>query len=395
MARRCDRCRAEYESGADFGGHDYCMTCYNIVKQEAERKLAQEERLRLQKEKDKQDYVKQQIHLDHVRSEQERQRRAHETETARLALAEQRKKPGTEVEELRKKKWPEIKHHYAVEGTAPLQIFTPLLRKRKSAAAAQKKKEPAPAGGLLPLAAKKEEKKKAKQAPLPKKQALSLSVVAGLPVSLSLGQMQIIVLFRGKNQSSSPLAVALETVALDSQKNRLQPKLEPRAGTIGPEAELEFKAELDLPEDVARGRLTLSALLKENAIYVDRPPAQSNTVTLSSQVKSPMDLQYVAGSARFSGGAILLSFRNVGESGGILEAASSLSYAGKGGAERKANLASRTKVKGGQKSVELSFSPAEPMGMEGLEISLAGKDSNGKPYALKGKIREKEEANPS
>ena len=38
MTRRCDRCRAEYQSGADLGGHDYCMTGYSQLKQEEARK---------------------------------------------------------------------------------------------------------------------------------------------------------------------------------------------------------------------------------------------------------------------------------------------------------------------------------------------------------------------
>lgn len=393
MARKCDRCRAEYTSGADFGGHDYCMTCYNIVKQEVERKHLEAERLRQQKEKDKQDYVKHLLHLDYMRAEEERKRRAYGMETSRLGMPAQ--KPKAEDELRKRKKWPEAKHDYAVASAAPPQIFTPLLKRRKKPAPAANKEAPWAQGGFLPVAARKDAMKKAKQAPLPQKQALSLSAEAGLPVSLSVGQKQVQVLFKGKNSSASPMAVALEAVALDSQKNRLQPRLEPRTGTIAPEGELEFKVGLDLPEDVARGRLTLSALMKENAIYVDRQPSQSNAITLSSQVKSPMDLQYVAGSARLADGALRLSFRNVGESGGMLETASSASYAGKDGAERKASLASRTKVKGGQKSVELSFSPAEPADISEFMLDLRGKDSNGKPYVLKQKITEKEEANPS
>jgi hypothetical protein len=372
------------------------MTCYNIVKQEAERKRREEEKRREEAQQKIIDRKKHYLHMDYVREAEERKRLAHEGEQSRLQrdAAAQRKRREEQEELLKKRKWPEIRHHYAVEGTEPLQIFTPLITKRKPPAQEQNKEQHAIAGSILQPAARKKERKKA-AVPLPQKQPISLSAEAGLPVSLSAGQNQVQALFKGRNSSPSPISVTLEAVALDSQKNRLQPRLEPRAGTIAPEGELEFRAELDLPEDVSRGRLTLSAMMKENAIYVDRQPSQSNTVTLSSQVKSPMGLQYIHGSARFDGGALLLSFRNVGESGGILETASCVSYAGKGGAERKASLASRTKVKGGQKSAELSFSPAEPAETGQLEIMLVGKDSNGKPYALKEKISEKEGSNPS
>ncbi len=390
MTRRCDRCRAPYESGADLGGHDYCMTCYTILKQADERKRYGEERLREKKEQKLIVQKKHYLHLDYMREADARKVRARDEAQARL-LREAAQEALREKREL-----PTIKRHYAVKGTEPLKIFTPLLKKRKPVPRPeQKSNERAAYAPPLQPAAKKDGKKKAKKPQLPEKQALSLSVASGLPVSLSVGQKQIQLLLIGKNSSSAPMAVGLRAIVLDSQKTQVAAKLDPRASTIDPEGESKFRLEFDLPEGIARGRLTLSARLKENAVYIDKQSAQSNTIALSSQVKFSMSLQYRGGSAKFAENSIILSFSNVGESGGILETASSVSYTGEGGVESKANLISRTKVKGGQKSVELAFSPAEPAQIERLELDLLGKDSNGKPYALKKKINEKEETNPS
>ncbi len=389
MTHRCDRCRAPYESGADLGGHDYCMTCYAQLRQEEARKRMDEEKQR-QKQLDSKKHF---LHQDYMAQDAARLLRSREdrAEEDRRQDVLQAAKRRAEQEQVRKKrKWDDDRPKGLVIGEQ-LQIFTPLGRKKKPvpAPAAKKQGGPADYGVHLLQRGKNDGKKKPKPPAKPAGQSqLSLSVSAGLPVSLSVGQKQVQVSLIGKNASTTPMAVGLEASILDSQKSTIASKAEPRTCTIEPEGESKIKVAFDLPEDAARGMLSFTAVLKENAIYINRQAAKSNEVSLSSQVKSPMDLQYVRGSAVFEPGALTLIFRNVGESGGILEMASSVTYFSQEGIGRKAALSARTKVKGGEKGIRLPFAPAEASIISSLELSLAGTDSNGKPYSLKRKISE-------
>jgi hypothetical protein len=387
MTRRCDRCRAEYESGADFGGHDYCMTCYVKLKHEEEHKRASAEKLLQQKT----DYRRQQIRQQYIEGASRRQV---EEDTSRRDLEVKKRLPSQDEAEMRKRmKWRMDLTKRRSQDSETQRIFVPIDKTKMliSVPASQKKDERATyAARLMPHAPKKEEGKKAKKPNLPEKSSITLSVAAGLPVSLSIGQRQVSVVLLGKNSSAAQVAVSLAASVLDSQKSTVSFQAEPRNCTIEPEGEAKFKLGFDLPQDVARGRLALSACLKENAVYLDRQSAKSNSVELSSQVKTPPDLQYVRGSAHLAGDALILVFNNVGESGGILEPNSSLKYFLGGAAGKKASIAQRTKMKGGEKGIALSFSPVGAERISRLEIDLAGKDSNGKPYSLKRKISGKE-----
>jgi len=391
MTHRCDRCRAPYESGADFGGHDYCMTCYTQLRQEEARKRIDEEKRR-QAQIDSKKHL---LHQDYMARDAARLLQARDErmeEARRQDIFQAAAKRRDEQEPLRKKrKWDDAKPKNRVIGEE-LQIFTPIGRKKKPVMAKAPKKNDGLATDAVPLVlrGKTDMQKKPKPPAKPVEQAsLSLSVVAGLPVSLSVGQKQVQVLLSGKNASAAPIAVGLEATILDSQKSTIASKAEPRACTIEPEGESKIKVAFDLPEDAARGMLSFTALIKENAIYIDKQAAQSNAVSLSSQVKSSMDLQYKRGSASFGSGALILTFNNIGESGGILETSSSVTCFSQESVGKKAALSSRTKIKGGEKNILLSFAPADGMAISRLELNLAGTDSNGKPYSLKRKFDDK------
>jgi len=116
-------------------------------------------------------------------------------------------------------------------------------------------------------------------------------------------------------------------------------------------------------------------------------------VNLTSEIKTPMELAYIAKSCRFerleSGGPVLiLVFENKGESGGILSTKSSAGYGNDSGMLRAA-LPERVKIKGRQKKVELKFAPAQEVAVELLALELLGVDSNGKEYKLQKTIKEK------
>ena len=391
MTRRCDRCRATYESGADLGGHDYCMTCYSQLRQEESKKRMDEEKRRQIQIDVKKQYIQQEYAAQGAARQQKvrderanEQRRQDMVQVARLRL---------ESEQLhKKKKWDDDKKKD--EGTGgELRIFNPIGRKKKPtyAAAPKNQDEFAAYSARLVKREKINEKKKTTQPIKPIEQAsLSLSIVAGLPVSLSVGQKQVQVSLIGKNVSTALMAVGIETTILDSQKSTIASKAEPRTSAIEPEGESKIKVLFDLPEDAAHGMLSFTAVLKENAVYIDKQAAQSNVVFLSSQVKSTMNLQYRCGSALFESGALLLIFKNVGECGGILEMSSFVTYFSQESIGKKATLVSRTKIKGGENGIRLSFSPAGAVVISRLELNLVGTDSNGKPYLLKRKFSEGE-----
>ena len=388
MTRRCDRCRVEYESGADFGGHDYCMTCYTRVKQEEEQRHARAAQLEQQRIDSRKQQLRDQYLADVLR-------RKREEDARRLALLSTRKKPEDQLDEMRKRMKLHAYGKYQPQARETQQFAPPGIRKKPPAPDLQKRDERATYAARSPRLEKSVEKRKLKPPAKPIEQVkLSLSVSAGLPVSLSMGQKQVQVFLVGKNASAMPMTVGLEASILDSQKNAIAAKAEPRTCTIEPEGESKIKVAFDLPEDAARGMLAFTALIKENAVYIGRQAAQSTAVFLSSQVKSPMDLQYKQGSALFKPGALFLAFNNVGESGGILEMSSSVVYFSQESIGKKATLTSRTKIKGGEKNILLSFAPAEEAALSRLELSLAGKDSNGKPYSLKRRIDMKKVPSP-
>jgi len=240
-----------------------------------------------------------------------------------------------------------------------------------------KKYKPIKTDGGAP---KKKEAKKANT-------AVSLKVKDGLPVSLSVGQKGVKALFIGKNASEKRLTIEFSVSIEDSKEKTIEPKLEPKQCLIEPDTELPFSLEFDGKEDTETGPLTLSAQLRENGFYVDRESAKSEPIILTSQVKTPMQLEYIPGSAEFekqAGGALALAlvFENTGETGGFLLARSSAGY----GTEmrmKRSNLAKKTKIKGKQKKVRLVFSPAEETAIEFLAFDFSGTDANGKEYLLR------------
>lgn len=212
---------------------------------------------------------------------------------------------------------------------------------------------------------------------------IELSVKKGLPVSLSLGQRGIKVDMVAKNQSQKSLLLELSVSIEDAAKKEIKPEIEPEEFSLGMNAEASLSVVFDLPEGASTGPLTLKAQLHENAVYVDRESAKSGQIVLTSQVKTPMDLEYVPQSVGFckrDGTACLKAeFTNRGESGGILDRRSNASY---GTAEKMmhAQLEKKVKIKGGQKKIELIFSPAQECEIERVAFELLGVDSNGKEY---------------
>jgi len=163
--------------------------------------------------------------------------------------------------------------------------------------------------------------------------------------------------------------------------------------TLDADSEQQFAVKFDLLEDVATGPLSFVANLRENAVYVDRPSAKSAPVTMTSQVKTPMELVYLPGSARFEERdgetALCAAFENRGETGGILSVRSGASY-GSEGKLLHAPLAEKVKIRGLQKKTELAFAPAQKAPLEMLAFELLGNDANGKEYKLQKSFRLKE-----
>jgi len=370
------------------GGHDYCMTCYvRIIDEERRRKLDEKRR------KDEQEFAKKKVEEEFARREQEAKRRREREEKERR---EEIKHQAQEMIMQQKriagaKDVGRHKHHWDVTILSPPPVIEahdePELRKlqrKQIATPAQQTQTRMPTRAAAPERAEK--KPPSKKREMIKAQAnVALTVVAGLPVSLSVGQKGIRTMFACRNGSQKRLTLEFAVSIEDAKKKKIEPKLEPKQCSLEPDAEAQLTATFDLQDDANTGPLTLTAQMKENAIYVDRESAKSEPLVFTSQVKTPMELVYLPGSAEFGeedGTSFLsLAFENVGESGGFLLPRSSTGY-GTGGKMLRTNLPAKVKIKGKQKRVELRFSPAQERKIEFLVFDLCGTDSNGKEFKL-------------
>jgi len=214
---------------------------------------------------------------------------------------------------------------------------------------------------------------------------LELSVKKGLPVSLSIGQKKNRAVLLGSNISAHRSDVELFAVVQDAEGKRAECKIEPKQCAIEPNENAEFEIQFDLEEDAARGNLKLEAYLKERAVYLEGGIGRSNPVNLETNVKTPMQLEYKKGSAKFYEEGISLAFDNIGESGGILNVKSKVEYGGE-----SAELKKKKTVKGYEKNIVLEFGYLKKTDAQAIGIFLVGVDANGKEYRLvktiKGKI---------
>ena len=393
MSHHCDRCRAEYDSGAFYGGHDYCSLCYVRIMEDEKQKRRDEEK---RKEREKQ-YLIDKRREEMARKDEKAKQLEQQTELRREEMrAEQGRDKEARMQQLRIAGAKDIgkqRHNWDITISSP--VTSPSISAPPDTMQTQKKAKLPKPKPLLDVhmppkkykpiktdggAPKKKEAKKANT-------AVSLKVKDGLPVSLSVGQKGVKALFIGKNSSEKRLTIEFSVAIEDSKEKPIEPKLEPKQCSIEPDSELPFSLEFDVKEDSETGPLTLSAQLRENGFYVDRESAKSEQIVLTSQVKTPMQLEYAPGSAEFEKQAdgtlaLALVFENTGETGGFLLARSSVGY----GTEmrmKRSNLAKKTKIKGKQKKVKLVFSPAEETAIEFLAFDFSGTDANGKEYLLR------------
>lgn len=394
MAHTCDRCRTSYDSGAFYGGHDYCNTCYVRI-QEDERKKREEDRRKMddaRKERESLYLKNREEHDLHRQMEEEKRRREieadrqSERETQQKILEQQKRLLEERSVAKQKHNWNiTISGHETVREIAappaPMQMNTKAKIKPVKVLQTMmpgKRYKPDTTGAKPPP------KKKERLTGL---SGVGLSVKKGLPVSLSVGQVGVKTVFVAKNSSPARLTLEFAITIEDSKKKQLEPRLEPKQCALEPDAEMELAAEFDLKDDTPTGPLSMTAQLRENAIYVDRESAKSEQLALSSQVKTAMELEYVPGSAEFEkledgALALILVFQNAGETGGLLATRSSAGY-GTESRMKRSSLAKKTKIKGKQKKIRLEFSPAEETAIEFLSFDFAGTDANGKEYALK------------
>jgi len=254
------------------------------MRQEEEAKRQQAEKLK----QDKVEFLKQHLREEYAAQDRERDRKRREAaeENKRQGIFDERKRREGQMEEMRKRaKWGLF---YLGKNRAvgeERQVFTPLDRKKKPAAA---QGPPAPDGSRATLASMARRKpgaaRKRKAAIAPAQQALELSVKSALPGTLPPGQPAEATLI-GRNASASPLTVSLILSCADSQHGAMGAKAEPRTCTIAPGESAEFQVSLPVPPGAAPGKALLTAILKENAIYIDRQAAQSNMLELAFEVK--------------------------------------------------------------------------------------------------------------
>ena len=213
--------------------------------------------------------------------------------------------------------------------------------------------------------------------------SLHLELQKSLPVSLSQGQKEITCALLGTNPGEKPLSCTLAAALQDSKKKSLDIDISPASADMAGDSKAAFEIKFDLKDDTPPGPLTLSATLQSGN-------ASSNAISSLSNVKTPLDLLYIKNSARLGGkldNFIILEFDNIGDSGGMLMLASHVDFEDGQGVRKSGKLSQVVKVRGLEKGVLLLFGP---LGMNqafsGLSYSLAGVDSNGKPYKKEGKI---------
>ncbi len=437
MPRRCDKCRTDYESGMQYGGHDYCMTCYVKIKQDEDAKRRKEELRRDEIRKKKETDLREKLEAEsRERNERIRKdalgsgaygyggtavgRRGGDGEGGgpwhnrmmerRDKAADDKRKREIAEEtlftqaqgEMLKKNEEEAwrKHNWSVSVDKQGEA----TRKEKEAGKGRQILETAAgrnafAIGYLPQRAAKPEPPEERvhhgrgmgldSAEQP---ALTLQATRGLPVSLSAGQKGNLVLLAGRNRSQQKLAVELLATLVDSGGRKIGIRLEPGKCAIDTGSEAAFSVKFDLKEDTPRGAMAFTGQLKETAIYVDREGGQSEVLRLDCVVKTPLELEYKRKSAAFEeeDGKLRLSlaFENKGESGGILSPRSGVSY-GEEGRRLRASLSEKAKIKGREKNVLLKFLAEKESTLEKITLDLSGVDSNGKPYKLQKTIAEK------
>lgn len=445
MSPRCDRCRVEYSSGCDYGGKDYCMTCYSIIRSQEEQKRRQEE------EKIKEiAQEKKRLATERYIADEERRKREQHDELRRRELVRERdsvkelmerkkeearlrwsreeakrkqgsyaslyggKPPAAVHEEMRqRRRWEEPRKTLAAEeAVIPFERQKKARRRYGKQPGAPMDDEPWGGGSSSPREFRIEERKPHK-AIQPIGAKPELLVKEALPVSASIGQKGVKACLLGKNPAMKQVGVELKVFAFDSKRKKIGVKSEPSKCQIGAQGEQSFNLLLDLPEDASRGPLTLEAYLSEDAFFIDEEDGKSETVMLHTQVKTPMDLQYKKGSGKFvqedgeegSGSAapkagkgasldcallLCLAFDNVGESGGLVSKKSKvLTYADD--TREEMPLARETKVKGLQKNVILKFCAREKRLLAKSAIILIGVDANGKTYEKREEMKSAKE----
>ncbi|VVB58564.1 Uncharacterised protein [Candidatus Anstonella stagnisolia] len=399
MTHTCNRCRTQYESGAFYNGQDYCMNCYVAVMREDEQKRRKEEAIRAEA-------------AAKVKKEQER--RIVEQEIKKREMLEERKKEGKgrearsysvgglfgskSVAQKRKEDERELaKRKLYDDWKKRLEMLREARKKNEEENLPQRRRErvhtTANEGVLaqegVDIASMHELVVEGpSHKPLKKIQEmegrLELTVKKGLPVSVSIGQKGNKAVLLGRNISAHRADVELFAVAEDSQGKRVECEIEPKQCAIEADEKSEFVVRFDLKEDSARGNLKLEAYFRERAIYLEGGLGRSNPVVLETNVKTPMQLEYIKGSAEFSEKGISLLFDNSGESGGILSVKSKVECKGE-----SANLKEKKSVKGYEKNIKLEFGLAAGTNADAVKVLLLGVDANGKEYRLVKTIKEK------
>jgi hypothetical protein len=364
------------------------MTCYNIIKSQEESKRRAEERKREQLAQVEKERLRQEYYEKSRKEHEELRRRELEREVQTRPAIDKKKVE----DEMRKRRAWDIKikkpEPVVPESTTPLA--KPLVSRKAVELPEERRgdvgwrRHKTPEGNAVEGGDSMSSNESA--AP-----SLDLSVAAGLPVSLSIGQRGVRVELVGGNQSMKGAEADLIVSMSDSKGKSIKPKLEPSRARIDPKGNQRFSVTFDVPDEAARGPLSFEAYIKESAFYLDHESGKSEPVLLSSQLKTSLDLQYRKGSAEvkeIDGARFLgLSFNNTGESGGLVSKKSRLIVSGESGDEAPINLENERKVKGLEKNITLLFPYGKETAPIKMVVMLVGVDSNGKPYEKRQEIK--------
>jgi predicted nucleic acid-binding Zn-ribbon protein len=289
MTHRCNKCGAQYESGGFYGGHDYCNTCYLMVKAKDERRIREEEEARQKKIDDRRKLVRDALIKEAAQKRHDElvelgKRRAAEEQRRREILA-----AGRQAVEQRIRKRRELSHAHSLgrggqagaayptfsagqtayddPGVLPLdqQRGRRLVRVSKQKGREEREEEKWGAGFSVPEAAKSQ---------------LSLALEGDAP-KLSAGKAAALS-FLGRNSSSKRIEAELFVSAADSSGKKFPVKIEPKKQFIEAGGEAKYAVSFSAP---AKGEVKLEAYLRENAFFIDESEGKSNLVELKLQAK--------------------------------------------------------------------------------------------------------------
>ncbi len=296
MTHRCNRCRAEYESGGFYNGMDYCANCFQFVKQKDDIKRREEAERQQKMIEEKRELMR-----DRLIRESERKRKDEMQELKRRRVAEEMKrreilKLERDAQAQKKQKRHELMHQRtfgkpvsqnfsfsgsgsAYEGNGIIPLDQQRQAKKWSAARAEKsdQEENKPQKKNNPYEFRLDMREDAQPRPF------SLLVEKGLPDEIEAGKTVRVTLV-GKNMRQKKEEALMVAFLKLEDGSKIALESEPKECFLEPGGEGRFEIAV-APGKAASGSLVVEVYLKDSAYYIDPEQGKSETLQLLAKIK--------------------------------------------------------------------------------------------------------------